>query len=542
MATRPPPCAYVFDGETCDRRGDHRCKGRVGHVLAFFAELLVHTKGDYAGAPFIPSTWQRERVLAPLFGRVTYDTKRARYVRQYRLLYLCVARKNGKSELLAGMMLYLLCADGEQGAELYGLALDRDQAGQVYRVASRMVVLNPALAGRLQVIPSSKRIVDEHTASFYGVVAGDALGALGSNPSAAYIDELLTQPSRDLYDAIRTGMGTRAQPMLLLATTAENNPEGFAATERAWSLKVMADPGLEPTRLVVIYTAPVEADWTQRATWKLANPALGDFLDEKVLADECQHAVNNPAAERSFRQFRLNQPVGQTGRAIPLPAWDASVGEVPYPQLAATLLGRECFAGLDLASTSDLASYALDFPNQDGSHTIMWRHFCPTNAVEQLDRRTGGRASVWAAEGLLSVTDGNVIDYSSIRLALDEDRDRYRITEVGFDRWGATQLASELLDEGYPLIQVGQGFAAMSPPTVELLRLIAGGLYHHGGNPLVRWQATNLVTRSDPAGNLKPDKARSVEKIDGIVAGIMALDRACRHVVPDAKRFAAAGF
>lgn len=509
-------------------------------MLAFFGELLCHTKGQWAGRPFRPAAWQRDRILTPLFGEVVYNAKLDRYVRRYRTLYLCIARKNGKTELLAGMVLYLLVADAEPGAEVYGLALDRDQAGLVYHVARHMVRLNPSLRDRLSVIPSTRRIIDERTGSFYAVVAGDAAGSLGSNPSGAYIDELLTQPDRELYDAVRTGLGARAQPLLMLATTAENDPSGFAASEREWSLRVAEDPALDPERLVVIYTTDPDADWRKPTTWRQANPAMGDFLEQRVLAAECQVAINNPDAERAFRQYRLNQPVGQIGRAVLGEVWDASAGPLSLPELRHELRGRVCYAGLDLASTSDLAAYALDFPDADGGHDVLWHHFIPAAALRDLNRRTGGRADHWVATGALTVTEGNVIDYTAITVALEADKLVYDIREVAFDRWGATQLATQLTDDGWPLVAFGQGFGSMSGPTREMLRCIGATIYRHAGDPVARWEASNVVTRSDPAGNVKFDKSRSADKIDGMVAAVMALDRACRHT--EAPEYAVAGF
>jgi phage terminase large subunit-like protein len=536
-----PVCRYELDGTRCRKRGPHRCAGRVRHVLAFFAELLTHTKGDWARHPFIPSPWQREEVLAPLFGEVVYDEERGRYVRRYRVLYLFIPRKNGKTELLAGVVLYLLCADGETAAEVYGLALDRDQAGLIYRAARAMVRNSEVLKERLAVVSSAGRITDELTGSLYAILAGDAEGALGVDPSAAVIDELLTQPSRELYDAIRTGFGARAQPLMLMATTAENDPTGFAATEREWSERVLADPALEPERLVVMYAAPDGADWAAPSTWRAANPALGDFLDLRTLAAECRLAQGNPAAERAFKQFRLNIPVGKIGRAIDMAAWDASAGPLRVEALTAQLARRTCYAGLDLASTSDLAAYVLDFPDGRGGHDILFRHFAPAAALRELSRRTGGQADAWVARGLLTLTEGNVIDYGAITAALAADRAVFGITDVAFDRWGATQLSTDLVDDGWPLVQMGQGFASMAAPTREFLRLVKGGGYRHGGNPVARWEASNAVTRTDPSGNLKLDKARSADKIDGLVAGVMALDRALRHA-GETEDYEAAGF
>lgn len=533
---RFPPCRRAFDGQTCLRRGEHVCAPRAAHALAFFSELLVHTKGDWARRPFIPARWERDEVIVPLLATVEWSPQWDRYVRRYRELYLSTGRKNGKTELIAGLSLYLLAADGEESAEVYGLALDKDQAGLAWNAAARMTALSPVLARRLSVQRSVSRIIDPRSASFFGVVAGDAMGTLGPNPHGAYIDELLAQPNRDLYDALRTGFGTRSQPLLILATTADNDPAGFAAAERKWSERVLEDPELDRARLVVLHAVPKDADWTSEASWHLANPALGDYLDIRILRSECAKAVANPAEERAFRQYRLNQQSAQAGRALDLDRWDA--GSTAPPDLAAA----ECFGGLDLASTSDLASYALDFPDGHGGHDVLFRAFAPASALGDLDRRTGGKASAWAAAGLLTVTEGNVIDYEAIKAALRADAETYEILEIGFDRWGATQLSTELLEEGFPLIQTGQGFASMSGPTKEFLRLIAAGTYRHGGNPLARWQAGNLITRSDPTGNLKPDKAKSADKIDSMVAGIMALDRALRHQAQPQRDFLAAGF
>jgi phage terminase large subunit-like protein len=268
---------------------------------------------------------------------------------------------------------------------------------------------------------------------------------------------------------------------------------------------------------------------------------LGDFLEVRTLAAECRVAQGNPAAERAFRQYRLNQPANRVGRAIDLAVWDASAGPVPLAQMPAHLAKRECYAGLDLASTSDLASYCLDFPDGAGGHDLLWRHFAPASALRDLNRRTGGMADLWVGTGALTITEGNVIDYKAIVEALNAEREKYGIFEVAFDRWGATQLSSQLIDDGWPLVQFGQGFASMAAPTAEFLRLIRAGMYRHAGNPVARWEAGNAASRTDPAGNIKLDKQRSGDKIDGLVAAVMALDRSLRHEIAPAE-YSAAGF
>jgi phage terminase large subunit-like protein len=537
-----PVCRYEFDGTRCRKRGNHLCNGRVGHALAFFNECLVHAKGEWAGRPFIPAAWQREKVLKPLFGTVFYDVKRQKYVRQYRLLYLCCARKNGKSELIAGLVLYMLIADGEYGAEIYGLASDRDQAGLVYNVCRLMIKLSPALRDRLTVMRHNWRIVDEDTGSFFAVVAAGALGNLGANPSAGYIDELLAQPNRDLYDVLRTGLGARAQPLIMLATTAEADESGFAATERMWSERVAEDQSLEPERLSVIYTAPPEDDWRDPKTWLKANPAMGDFLDTQVLARECHSAQGNPVEERSFRQFRLNQPVRSVGRAINVPSWDASAGSLSeggLSELAEALNGKRCFGGLDIGATSDIASYAFVFPNES-SVDVFWRYFLPAAALSDFNRRTSALAETWVSQGWLTITEGNVLDYSAIKHALERDRERFEIVDLAFDRWQAVQLQTEMVEEDWKIVNMGQGFGSMAGPTAELLRLVGLGLFHHHGNPIARWEAGNAVTRTDTAGAVRFDKSKSMERIDGIVASVRALDRMLRQEAPPS--FATLGF
>jgi phage terminase large subunit-like protein len=540
-ASAVPVCGYTLDGVTCRKRGSHRCAGRVRHVVAFFSELLTHTKGMYARQPFVPSKWQRNAVLAPLFGEVVWDDELGRYVRRYRILYLYVARKNGKSELVAGIVLYLLVADGEAAAEIYGLARDSGQAMLVFRAAKRMTAQSPILRARLTVLVSADRISDDRTGSFYQVAAGDAEGNLGEEPSGAYIDELLTQRGRDLFDAMKTSMGTRAQPLLMLTTTAESDPAGFAATEREWSERVAADPSLEPERLAVIYRAEEDDDWTKPATWRKANPALGDFLQTKVLAAECRTAQRNPVAQRSFRQYRLNLPVSKVGHAIELAVWDESAGDFTTAELAGELAGRDCYAGLDMATTQDLAAYALVFADGTGGYDVIWRHFCPASRLADLDTRTGGKAALWVARGELVLTDSQVTDYEAIRASLNADRLVYRILEVAFDPWNAVQLAVELGDDGWVMIPFAQSARNMSASSGELLRLIAAGGLHHGGAGIMRWQAGNAVTRTDGAGNVKFDKQKSAEKIDGLVAAVMGLDRALRRS-ERSQEYAAAGF
>lgn len=513
------------------RRFSHEDADRT---VAFFERILRHTKGQYARKPFILRPWQRDDIIRPLFGEQVYDPQYETWVRRYRIAWLELGRGNGKSEIMAGLALKLLVADDEEGAEVYGAAADREQAGLVYRVAKRMVELSPLLSRRLRVVDSRKRIVDPKYDSFYQVIAADAAGNLGENPHGIIFDEVLAQPNRDLWDALRTGMGKRRQPLMIAATTAGNDPNSFAASEHAYCEKIAEEPERDPSRFVYMRNAPKDADPWDEQTWYTANPALGDFLSLEQLRAEAREAKMNPRAETAFRQFRLNQWVGAASRWLSLEVWDATAGSVDLEALA----GARCYGGLDLASSTDVAALCWNFPQEDGTHKALWRYWIPEDTLPDLDRRTAGRARAWVRRGILQATPGNVIDYRAIQEQIERDAARYRVESIAYDRWGMTQLAQILDDAGLEVVPFGQGFASMSPPTKEWERLILEGRYHHGGNDMTRWMISNVVMRTDPAGNVKIDKQRSAEKVDGAVAAVMALDGALRAKPAKRRRFA----
>jgi phage terminase large subunit-like protein len=508
---------------------------RADRAQDFIEKLCKHTKGRFARQPFILADWQRDDIIRPLFGTVRYDGQIDAWVRAYRLAWIEVGRKNGKSELLAAIGLLLLCADDEEGAEVYSAARDRDQARKVFDVAERMVELSPVLSKRLHINRTQKRISDAKTGSYYEVIAADAAGNLGHNPHGILFDEVLTQPDRGLWDALRTGMGTRTQPLMVAATTAGNNKATLAGEEHDWSVKVAERPELDPARLVYIRAADENTDWRDESSWYAPNPALGDFLSIATLRDEATEAASSPAKENAFRQYRRNQWVTQTTRWLPLHAWDATAGLVDETRL----VGRRCFGGLDLASSTDIAALCWTFPDDRG-YCAVWRFWLPEDRLADLSRRTGGASARWHRDGFLKTTEGNVIDYRAILDTIDADARRFDVAEIAYDRWGMTQLATDLADGGLTVVPFGQGFASMSPPTKEWERLVLDGRYSHGGNPVMRWMVDNIAIRTDPAGNIKIDKARGSEKVDGAVAAVMALDRASRYEPP--KQYRAASF
>jgi phage terminase large subunit-like protein len=498
-----------------------------------FERLLVHTKGRWARTPFLLSGWQRDDIIRPLFGTVRWDVEAGRWVRRYRIAWIEMGRKNGKSELLAGIALILLCADDEEGAEVYGAATDRDQARKVFDVAARMVNLSPLLSRRLSVRPSALRIVDERTGSWYEAVAADAAGNLGHNPSGVVFDELLTQRSGDLWDALRTASGTRDQPLMVAATTAGNDPDSFAASQHAEMVRIQDDPERAPHVFTYVRNTPVDADpWDERS-WFHANPALGQFLRVQDLREEALEARNDPSRENAFRQFRLCQWVQQATRFIPLPAWDACTGEIaPNPDWPALALEKQrCFGGLDLSQTTDFTALCWVFP-RPGPWPVLWRFWLPEARLRSLDAHLGGKASMWARDGWITATPGNVIDYESVYEGIMADVRRFAVVDVTHDPYAGEAVRQELADRGLnELYERRQGYA-LSHPMHELLRLVNSRQLRHFGNPVARWHADSLEARQDPEERLKPVKpqrSRSGRRIDGMVALLMAIDGAVRR-------------
>lgn len=480
---------------------------------------LTHTQGEWAGQPFRLRPWQ-ESIIRALFGVRNPDG-----TRQYRTCYIEIPRKNGKTGLAAAIALYMLLGDREPGGEVYSAACDLEQASLAFNIAAQMVHNDPELAAQTQIIPSRRRIVHAASGSIYRAIPADAPSAHGYNASAVIYDELHAAPNRELWDVLTSSMGARRQPLTVVITTA-----GFDRESICWELHRYAEQvrdGVIPdsTFLPVLYGAPKEADWTDEAVWRIANPALGDFrsLDEmRVMAAQAREL---PGRQNAFRRLYLCQWTEQSSRAIDLTRWDACAG----PANLADLRGRRCYAGLDLASTADVAALVLDFPDDEHGHVVIPRFWVPEENLRRRALRDRVPYDVWHREGYLTATPGNVIDYDIIRADLNALSQEVEIAEIAIDRWNATQIATQLTGDGFTLVAFGQGFASMAAPTKELLRIVAAGELAHGGHPVLRWMASNLSVRQDAAGNLKPDKATSGEKIDGIVALVMALDRASRH-------------
>lgn len=488
-------------------------------AVAFFEKLLVHSKGEWAGKPFKLQDWQRDDIIRPLFG-----WKRADGTRRYRNAYIEIPRKNGKSTLCAGLALYLLFADGEPGAEVYSAAADKDQARIVFGEAQAMVEASPALSEHGKVLRNS--IVIHSERSVYRVISADAYTKHGFNAHGIVFDELHAQPNRELWDVLNTSTGARRQPMMVMITTAGvYDPESICWEQHEYARQVLSGVIDDPYYFAYIAAADDTDDWTSPVVWAKANPGLGETIKLDYLEGECKRAMASPAYQNTFRRLHLNQWTAQEERWLDMTAWNACARKFP------DLKGRTCFGGLDLASTTDIAAFVLCFPPEgdDEPYWLMPFFWIPQDNLIERVRRDRVPYDAWVRDGLLNVTPGNVIDYYYIEQTIRQLATDYRIEEIAFDRWGATLIYQRLEEARQTMIQFGQGFASMSPPTKEFLKLVLSQRIAHDGNPVLRWMADNVVARQDPAGNIKPDKSKSRSKIDGIVAGIMALDRALRY-------------
>lgn len=486
-----------------------------------FIENLCHTKGTWAGKPFELIDWQ-EQIIRDLFG-----TLKPNGYRQFNTAYIEIPKKQGKSELAAAVALLLTCGDGEERAEVYGCAADRQQAAIVFDVAADMVRMCPALSKRVKILASQKRLIYTPTNSFYQVLSAEAYSKHGFNIHGVVFDELHTQPNRKLFDVMTKGSGdARMQPLYFLITTAGTDTHSICYETHQKAKDIIEGRKIDPTFYPVIYGADESDDWTDPKVWKKANPSLDITVGIDKVKAACESAKQNPGEENAFRQLRLNQWVKQAVRWMPMEKWDKCAFSVDEDELE----GRVCYGGLDLSSTTDITAFVLVFPplDEEDKYIILPYFWIPEDNLTLRVNRDHVPYDVWERQGYLQTTEGNVVHYGFIEQFIEKLGERFNIREIAFDRWGAVQMVQNLEGMGFTVVPFGQGFKDMSPPTRELMKLVLEQKIAHGGHPVLRWNMDNIYIRTDPAGNIKADKEKSTEKIDGAVATIMALDRAIR--------------
>ncbi len=487
-----------------------------------FINNLSHTKGKWAGKRFDLLPWQ-EQIVRDLFGIVKEDGNR-----QFLTAYIEIPKKNGKSELAAAIALYLLYADNEASAEVYGAACDRNQASIVFDVAKQMVQMSRPLEKRSKIMGATKRIVNYSNAGFYQVLSAETGTKHGLNVSGLVFDEIHAQPNRHLYDVLTKGSGdAREQPLFFIITTAGTDRNSICYELHTKALDILNGRKKDTSFYPVVYGLSDEDDWNDEANWRRANPSLGHTIGIDRVREAYQQALDNPAEENVFKQLRLNMWTSSSVAWIPEHVYAKGNDPIQYESLK----GRSCYAGLDLSSTSDITAFVLVFPPrfEEENYIVLPYFWLPEDTLELRCRRDHVLYDVWERQGYIKTTEGNVVHYSFIEKFIEDLSEIYHIKEIAYDRWNATQMVQNLEGMGLTMVPFGQGYKDMSPPSKELYKLMMEGKIQHGGHPVLKWMGQNVVMRQDPAGNIKPDKEKSVEKIDGIVALIMGLDRCIRH-------------
>ena len=474
--------------------------------MLFFERLFTHAKGELGGKPFALEPWQRDYV------RALFAEKDGRRV--VRTSLLALPRKNGKSSLCAGIALRLLLED-EPGVEVYSCAASRDQARLVFDMARVAVEQSPALSKHLKVYRNA--IVREETHGTYKALSAEAGIQHGLSAHGVIFDELHVS-NREMWEVMLSSQGARRQPLTVALTTAGYDRKSVCWEVWKYAEQVASGAVKDDTFLPAIYAAPIDADWKDEKTWAVANPNLGVSVKLDFLRSECARAIEMPTYENTFRQLYLNQWTEQDTRWLRMDHWAQGNEGCPEP-----LAGRECWGGLDLATTFDTTCLALLFPLSEGRYWVEPHYWIPEDNMRERVRRDKVPYDVWAKQGHLHVTPGNVTDFDQVRADIVELAKRYQIRAIGIDRWNATQLANQLQGDGVSVVGFGQGYGSMSGPALVLESLTVSGKLLHGGHPVLAWQAGNVAIQRDHNGNIKPSKARSNERIDGIVALVMAL-------------------
>ena len=501
---------------------------RVGRVVAFLEDLPI-TQGSLAGTKLKVRPFQH-KFLEQVY-REDGDGNRP-----VRTAVLSLARKNGKTQLVAGLALcHLLGPEAESRGEVYACANDRFQSGKTFNEMVAILNAHPTLGARCNVARFRKEIevmFGDGAGSLFAALSADAATKMGLSPSFIVYDELGQAPKRDLYEALDTAMGARDNPLMAVISTQAASDLAVMSELIDYGLKVNTGDIDDPSFHLTLYAAPETADPWSPETWALANPALGDFRSISDVERQAKQAERVPSRENAFRNLILNQRVAAHVRFIIKAEWDACGGAVDLGKLK----GRPCFAGLDLGATRDLSAFVLVFPDDDGSFDVLPRFFLPADGIDEREDMERAPYRAWERKGLITAIPGATNDPAWIASAIADDSSRFKIKGVAYDRWRIEDLKREMDAIGLrlPLVPFGQGFRDMGPAVDGLERRVAERQLRHGGNPVLSMCAANAVVERDPAGARKLTKARSAGRIDGLVALAMALAIADRHEEPKA--------
>jgi len=482
-----------------------------------FIPLLKHT-GDFYGRYFTLLDWQYD-ILWNVYGEQTDDD-----IRQYQYAYLEVPKKNGKTELVAAIALYHLECD-PPGGQIYCCAAEKGQAGLTYNAAKQMIEQDESLSDHLIVKDSKKEILNIDTGTFMKVLSAEAYSKHGLNPTVVIFDELHAQPTRELWDVMTFGAGSaRKEPLWWVITTAGDDPDklsiGWEIHEKA--LKISDGRKINEQWFVKIYGAPENVDIYDEQVWSECNPSLGVSIDIKTLRSEAADAKDSPYSEKLFRWLRLNQWVAfKNASWIPLTYWDMAAGAWSLSDMA----GKYFYCGLDLSSTTDLTAICLLFPPQKGldEYRASFKAYIPLDNINDRVRRDHVPYDQWVRSGDLMATEGNAVDYETIKLQILLFARQYKLKWLCADKWQSEMMRQELKRKGIRSLVVEQTMAGMTSGMKEFERALRAGELTHDKNPVARWCFGNVAIATDGNENIKPMKNKSIERIDLMVALIDAM-------------------
>ncbi len=488
---------------------DHQAARKA---IEFIEECCTFTQGARAGQPFILETWQKA-IVANIFG-----WKRPTGNRRYREALLFIGRGNGKSELAAAIICAILYLDDEPGAQCYSAAAKRDQTRFVFDPVRKMIRACSEMNEQTQIFKNSIVVGDKS----YKCISREATSEHGGSTHFAVVDELHAQPDRDLVDVLYTSTIKRDNPLILYVTTSDFERPGSICNEKHdYASKVRDGVIHDPSFLPAIFEAKLDDDWRLPETWRKANPNLGVSIRETDLAKLCQKAEDIPGFLNTFLRLHLNVRTQSDVRWLSLEQWDATDGAVDEAELR----GQPCWCGLDLSTTTDLSAFAMVF-RRESRYDVLVKFWVPEENARRREQKDRVPYLQWIREGWITATPGSTVDYDRIRADIGECAAQYEIQEIAADPWNATQIAQQIESDGLTIFAFQQGYKSMSPPAKELERAIAAGEISAGKNPVLRWMVSNVSIEMDAAGNIKPSKKKSTERIDGIVAMVMGIGRA----------------
>ncbi len=481
------------------------------HAIQFIEGLCKFTEGSWAGKPFVLLPWQRA-LVANLYGWIKPDG-----TRRYRQAHILVPRKAGKTELAAALALYHLLADEEPTPEVVGIARDRSQAGLCLRRAMRMAAQEPLLSARTE--PYQSRLTAPQVYGVYKVLSADAPGAHGLNVSACIADEIHAMENRrDLWEAVMTSMGARRQPLMISITTAGVLRESLEHDLFQYALRVCDGVIDNPAFLPCLHFADAADDWRLESTWRKANPSLTCTSTLDWYRQEAQRAHDQPSYESPFRTYYLCQHITAAERWIRMADWDACEEQFDVERLR----GLPCYLGIDLAQTTDISSISCVWLDGDSLYVKNWNYAPEVGATNRM-RKDGVPYVEWARRGWMTLTPGDTTDYSYLVSQIERIAAQHKVKMVAYDPYNAQNLANDLEHRGIPVVRVPQSFLNLATPTRMWEQAIVSRRLRHDGNPVLSWAMSNCVVDRDANDNPRPSKRRSVERIDPVIAGIIAI-------------------